>query len=203
MFHTQVENGVVNELQKDYGKEAPLNVSRGKKHDYLGLVIDYSRDGAVIIIMFDVKSNMLKELPLDMDGVSATPVPLHLFAVDENAKVLDETTAQLFHQNVAKLHFLCKRAHPDIQTADAFLYTRAKCPDVNDYKNLTRVVKYLWNKESLLLVLEAENLNTVEWWVDASFAVHPNMCSHTRCLMMLGAGAVYASSTNQNLNSCS
>jgi len=64
-------------------------------------------------------------------------------------------------------------------------------------------VKYLWNKESLLLVLKAENLNTVEWWVDASFAVHPTMCSHTRCLMMLGAGAVYASSTNQNLNSCS
>jgi len=44
--------------------------------------------------MFDFISNMLKELPLDMDGMSETPAPLHLFAVDENAKVLDETTAQ-------------------------------------------------------------------------------------------------------------
>jgi len=34
-------------------------------------------------------------------------------------------------------------------------------------KKLTRVVKYLWNSENLPLVLEAENLNTVEWWVDA------------------------------------
>ena len=101
----RIVTGVVKELQQEYGKETLLTVLRGKKHDYLGMVIDYSRDDAVIITMFDFISNMLKELPLDMDGVSATPVPLHLFAVDENAKVLDETTAQFFHHNVAKLLF--------------------------------------------------------------------------------------------------
>jgi len=107
------------------------------------MVIDYSRDGAVIT-MFDFISNMLKELPSDMDGVSATPAPLHLFDVDENAKVLDETTAQFFHSNVAKLLFLCKCANcarPDIQTAVAFLCTRVKCPEVDDYKKLTRLMK--------------------------------------------------------------
>ena len=36
--------------------------------------------------------------------------------------------------------------------------------------------------------------------MDASFAVHPNMRSHTGCVMMLGARAVYASSTKQKLN---
>ena len=94
------------------------------------MVIDYSRDGAVIT-MFDFISNMLKELPSDMDGVSATPAPLHLFDVDENAKVLDETTAQFFHSNVANLLFLCKRACRDIQIAVAFLCTIEKCPDVD------------------------------------------------------------------------
>jgi len=90
----QVVTGVVNELQEEYGKEVPLTVSHEKKHDYLGMVVDYARYGAVIITMFDFVSNMLKELPLDMYGMSATFVPLHLFAVDESAKVLDETTAQ-------------------------------------------------------------------------------------------------------------
>jgi len=89
----QVVTGVVNELQEEYGKEVPLTVSHEKKHDYLGMVIDYSRDGAIIITMFDFISNKLKELPFDMYGMSATLAPLHLFAVD--AKVLDETTAQL------------------------------------------------------------------------------------------------------------
>ena len=55
--------------------------------------------------MFDSISDMMKELPSDMDGVSATPAPLHLFAVDEKAKVVDETTAQFLHHNVAKLLF--------------------------------------------------------------------------------------------------
>ena len=78
------------------------------------MVIGYSRDGGVIKTMFDLISYMLKELPLEMDGVSATPAPLHLFTVDENAKVLDETTSQFFHHNVAKLLFLvCKCACPD------------------------------------------------------------------------------------------
>ena len=49
-------------------------------------------------------------------------------------------------------------------------------------------------------MIETKNLNAVEWWVDASFAVHPNMRSHTGCVTMLGAGAVYASSTKQKLN---
>jgi len=53
--------------------------------------------------MFNFISNMLKELPPDMDGMSATPAPLLLLAVDENAKILDEPTAQFFHHNVAKL----------------------------------------------------------------------------------------------------
>jgi len=61
-------------------------------------------------------------------------------------------------------------------------------------------MKYLWNTVSLPLVMEAKNLYAVEWWVDALFAVHSNMRSHTGCVMMLGAGAVYASSTKQKLN---
>ena len=108
-----------------------------------------------------------------------------------------------FHHNVAKLLFLCKHACPDIQTAVAFLCTRVKCLDVDDYKKLTRVMKYLQNTVNLPLVMEAKNLNAVEWWVDASFAVYPNMRNHTGCVIMLGAGAVYASSTKQKLNTCS
>ena len=69
----QVETGVVNELHEEYGKEAELTVSHGKKHDYVRMVIDKSRCGTVTLTMFDLISNMLKELPSDIDGMSATP----------------------------------------------------------------------------------------------------------------------------------
>jgi hypothetical protein len=76
---------------------------------------------------------MLDELPNDMASESATPAATHLFQVNEDAGNLDEETAQLFHRNVDKLLFLCKRARPDIQTAVAFLCTRVKEPDIDDY----------------------------------------------------------------------
>ena len=50
------------------------------------------------------------------------------------------------------------------------------------------------------LRLEADNMHIIKWWVDASFAVHPNMRSHTGGCMTLGKGVVYGTSTNQKLN---
>jgi len=54
----------------------------------MGMVIDYSKHGAVIITRFGFISNTLKELPSDKDIMSATPAPLQLFAVSENSNEL-------------------------------------------------------------------------------------------------------------------
>jgi hypothetical protein len=50
------------------------------------------------------------------------------------------------------------------------------------------------------LTLEGDNTSIIKWWVDASFAVHPDMKSHTGGDMSLGKGAVYGTSTRQKLN---
>jgi len=63
--------------------------------------------------------------------------------VNKEAVKLSEADAQLFHHYVAKLLFLCKRARPDIRTAFAFLSTREQNPDTDDYKKLTKTIKYL------------------------------------------------------------
>jgi hypothetical protein len=61
-------------------------------------------------------------------------------------------------------------------------------------------MRYLRGTKDLPLTLEAENLHVVKWWIDGSFAVHPDMKSHTGATMTLGKGAVYSSSTRQTLN---
>jgi hypothetical protein len=44
-------------------------------------------------------------------------------------------------------------------------------------------------------------MRMVRWWVDGSFAVHPDMKSHTGSrVMSLGKGARYAASKRQKLN---
>jgi hypothetical protein len=50
------------------------------------------------------------------------------------------------------------------------------------------------------LTLEASaGINIVKWWVDASFAAHPDMQSHTGAMITLGRGALYAMSSQQKL----
>jgi hypothetical protein len=195
-----VNEAVLDSLNARYGKETPLTVTRGDIHEYLGMTIDYSTEGKVMIRMEDYVENMLEETPEDMDGVAATPAGEHLFQVDHEAAQLDNAGSDLFHSITAKLLFLCKRARPDIQTPIAFLCTRVKGPDVDDYKKLQRVVRYLRGSKQLCLTLEADDLQILKWWVDASFGVHSDMRSHTGGTMSMGKGSVYSTSTRQKLN---
>jgi hypothetical protein len=106
-----------------------------KVHDYLGMMLDFSVEGKVKVIMKDYIQDMLDELPSDMDGESVTPAGEHLFTANENPVPLDEATVQMFHTNTAKLLFLSKRARPDVQPTVTYLTTRVKSPDEDDYKN--------------------------------------------------------------------
>ena len=93
----------------------------------------------------------------------------------------------LFHHLAAKLLFLCKRARPDIQTAFTFLCTRVKEPRT--------IIKNL----DLPLSLEADNLQIMKWWINASFAVCSDMKSHMGGAFSLGSGVVYGTSTCQKI----
>ena len=201
---SHVDQGVIDKVLTDinsrFGKETPITITKGKNHDYLGMTLDYSEAGKVKIKMDDFVERLLEEVPEDMKGSAATPAADHLFQVNKNGNKLDNETADLFHHLVAKLLYLCKRARPDLQTAVAFLTTRVTCPDEDDYKKLRRCICYLRATKELYLTLEADESGRVRWWVDASFAVHPDMKSHTGAVLSLGRGAACAMSTRQKIN---
>ena len=74
-----------------------------------------------------------------------------------------------------------------------------KGPDEDDYKKLARTMRYLRGTREMPLVLEINDIQVIKWWVDASFAVHPDMKEHTGGVMSLGKGAIYGTSTKQKL----
>jgi hypothetical protein len=191
----EVVEDILRMLNERYGKATPLTETRGKIHEYLGMVFDYNINGKVQILMQEYIREMLDELPDDMAGEAATSAANHLFEVNNKPKLLDEETSDMFHHHTAKLLFLAKRARPDIQTTVAFLTTRVKSPDEDDYKKLGRCMKYLRRNINPPLTLETDDMHVVKWWVDASFAVHPDMKSHTGATMLLGKGAAYSRST--------
>ena len=61
-------------------------------------------------------------------------------------------------------------------------------PDIDDWKKLGRCIRYIRGSKDLgLTPLQAGDNGTVEWYVDASFAVHHDMKS-TGIAMTLGKG---------------
>ena len=84
---------------------------------------------------------VMKDLPKEFGGISATPAAEHMFKTRFDAGYLDQETAELFHHVTAQLLFLGNRGRPDIRNAVAFLCTRVKSPDNDDYKKLHQVIK--------------------------------------------------------------
>jgi hypothetical protein len=61
-------------------------------------------------------------------------------------------------------------------------------------------VEYFQSTTDMPLVLGATSVGVLHWYVDASFAVHPNMRSHSSGALTLGHGFPISSSGKQKLN---
>ena len=99
-----------------------------------------------------------------------------------------------------KAIFLCKRARPEIEPVVSFLSTRTTKSDENDQGKLVRTLGFLKGTRDDTTTLEAYDTQTLTWYVDAAFAVHPDMRSHTGMVFTLGKGAFISSSTKQKIN---
>ena len=189
-------------MQNKFGKDAPLSTSCGPVQDYLGMTLDFSKKGRVVVKMHDYVKNMLNDAPASMDGKAATPAAAHLFKVNmENPKLLGKDKKDLFVHLVMQGLYLSQRGRPDIRTAISFLCSRLTCPDKDDYKKLTRLIRYLCHTLYMCLVLGKDSMDSMRWWIDASYAAHPDMRGHTGATMSMGNGSVLAAPGSRN-SSC-
>jgi hypothetical protein len=185
-----------------YGKHGRVTATRGQVHDYIGMELDYQKQGELKINMTKYVENMLSNFPVKLGkkDVAKTPAGDNLFNLGTGAK-LDTKRLEIFHTFVAKGLFLCKRARPNIQQSILVLCTRLSDPNQEDWEKLMRVMQYLNGTKGENLTLSADNLRVVKWYVlDASFAVHPDFKSHTDAMMMLGKGAMQSIARKQKMN---
>jgi hypothetical protein len=83
---TKVVDSLIDDLDHEFGKETPLSKSRGKIHDYLGMTLDFSINGQVMVTMINYIKMICMDLPKEMVGSATTPAASHLFRIDnENA----------------------------------------------------------------------------------------------------------------------
>jgi hypothetical protein len=180
-----------------------MTMSRGKIHKYLGMTLDYTVCGQVKITMFDYVDEILtafdKAEPRG-GGTNTNAVPDSIFKVDDSFVKLDQNKAVEFHNLVAKTLYATKQARPDTCTAIAFLTTRVREPDKDDWTKVVHLKRYIRGNCMMPLILSANGSGILKWWVDASFTVHPNMHGHSGGDLSFGRGFPILSSTKKELN---
>ena len=169
---SQVNDKFLIWLNENYGQMGEVKAHRGKVHDYLGMRLNYSKEGKVQIDMTDYVTEMLESFPMKLPETKKvkTPADTNLFNVNADDLIfLTDNEKEIFHTMVAKGIFLAKRGRPDIQTANAYLSTKVQRPTKNDWYKLICLLTYLQNTSELVLTLSANSLNVIKWYVDASF----------------------------------
>ncbi len=70
-------------------------------------------------------------------------------------------------------------------------------PNGTRLEKLRRLLCFLNGTINDVRVLEADELDSLLTFVDAAYAVHPNMRGHTGGVMSMGTGVVHAKSSKQ------
>ena len=187
----------IGKLEQRFDK---MTVTRGREHVFLGMNIRYTNDKTAVITMKDYLAEAIEESTLEITKTAATPAGKDLFDVNEHAAPLSLRQAEIFHSVSAKLLYVAIRARVDLLLAIAFLCTRVSRSTAQDQSKLKRTLEYIHGSMDLEYTIGADDIGKLRTWVDASYAVHPDMRSHTGGAMSLGRGAILCKSTKQKLN---
>jgi hypothetical protein len=193
----EVVDEIIRIIESKFGK---MTVTRGKRHTFLGMDITYGEDGTATILMKDYIREAISDFGDDVSSKAASPAGRGLFDVDEDSPDLDSDKREIFHSITAKLLYVSQRARSDIAPTITFLCTRVSCSTQQDWLKLRRLLQYLNDSIHEPCILGADNLSSLMTWVDASYAVHSDMKSHTGGALSLGCGAIMCKSTKQKLN---
>jgi hypothetical protein len=89
-------------------------------------------------------------------GTKSSAAPENLFTVDEDREKLPPSKTVAFHNLVAKILYATKRARADACTAIAFLTTRVRAPDKDDWTKLVHLMNYIRGTRTMPLILSAK-----------------------------------------------
>jgi hypothetical protein len=147
-----------NWLSKTYGVSVATH--RGKIHDYLVMILDFLKEGKVMVNMIKYIKTIIGNFPEEIIATQASPAADHLFTVRDESKAmpLPEEQPRAFHHTTAQVLFLSARARHDIKPCTAFLTMRVKPLDKDNWGKLKKLLSYLKGTLHMPLVLSADSL---------------------------------------------
>jgi hypothetical protein len=124
--HPKAVTSVINLLDATYGQEivggkrAAVTFTRGKLHDCLGMLLNYSESGAVKIDMTAYLRKIHEKMPEDINGTATSPVAAYLFTIKEGIEELDEEQKEFFMQPWRSCCFCANMVDPTYRQQSLF-----------------------------------------------------------------------------------
>eukprot|EP00978_Attheya_sp_CCMP212_P005488 scaffold12295_cov58-Attheya_sp.AAC.1 len=170
-------------LETNYGEDGigSVKTTRGKKDDYLAMVLDFSKKGKLVLDMCDYVKGMVKEAVAESLAMSSSPWTEKRFKLDETSPLLATKHREMFHTFVMK----------GIRTIK---------PNEGNWNKLVRLMGFLKTTQDDVATLEADDTQSMQGHIDATFTVHGDYKSHTGATLMLGKGTVTSISCKQKIN---
>ncbi len=81
-----------------------------------------------------------------------------------------------------------------------YLSTRTSKPNDSDWLELLIMTSFSKGARDNVFTIEVSDLQDLKWYVDAAFAVHPYLKSHTGIVFTLGKRTIISGSTKQKMN---
>jgi hypothetical protein len=212
----------INEIKSKYDE---VTVHRGKKLTYLGIDFDFSKAGEVSLSMCDYVDNTVKVFEEKHGTVTVCGVPANDFLfksgsdsvvliskrrrcvlisnqeIKPNSTRLNEEMTSEYHSHIMRIQYLTKHVRYDTVFPVSILNKRIRSPTEKDWNDLKILIGYLKGTRDLKLVLKpGKNLNRVTGYIDASFAVHPDMKGHAGCVVLLGDAPIYVKASAGKIN---
>lgn len=192
-----VVSSIIEKIEEKFGK---MTIVRGKQHVFLGMNITYNDNRTATIQMKEYLEEAITDSGLCIKKTAASPAQKNIAVIDESSPRLSKEETEVFHSIVAKLLYVGIRVRKDIMMAVGFLCTRVSCPTKQDQLKLKRLLEYIHGSLDLDLTIGADDLQQMQTWIDASYAIHTDMKSHTGGSISFGTGAILSKSTKQKLN---
>ena len=107
----KIVDGIINKIEEKFGK---MTVTRGKKHTFVIMDIEFATDKCVKILMHPYLREAITEFGEDVACGASSPARNDLVRINPNAEPLTKTKCETLHSIAAKLLFVSKRACLDL-----------------------------------------------------------------------------------------
>ena len=150
-----------------------LTIKRGRIHDYLGMMLDFSQPSVVHITIQKMIRDILSEWKID-SKIRSSPAKSQLFEINEESPRLDDISSQKLHRGIAQLLYLGTHVRPDILCSIIFLTSRVQKLTVEDLEKFKDILYYLNGSIELGIMLGGDKDNRIRLlaYADASYGVH-------------------------------